>query len=120
MIIKKIDHQNRKFVDSFIVKHCLHMVIHGEDVDLGNADGLCAEQGNELVGLITWRIENKDFEILSLNSVKEHCDVGTRLLGSAVSKAKSQRCNRVKLITTNDCCSALFSKAWFWCGRFSS
>ena len=109
MNIYKIDQNNRKTVDSFILEHwfTMDMVVHGESVDLGMADGLYACDDNEIVGLVTYRILQNEMEILSLDSIHEKRGIGAVLLDNAISTAKDIGCSRVMLITTNDNLSAL-------------
>ncbi len=73
MELYRIDQKNRKSVDDFIMKHwfTLDMVVHGEKINLGNADGFYASEDNRIVGLITYRIANNEMEIMSLDSLNE-------------------------------------------------
>ncbi len=105
----RIDQKNRKSVDDFIMKHwfTLDMVVHGEKINLGNADGFYATEVNEIVGLITYRVVQNEMEILSLDSLNEKKGIGTSLLDKVVQNARDVGCSRVMLITTNDNLSAL-------------
>ena len=64
------------------------MVVHGESIDMGNADGFYACEGDEIIGLITYRINGKEMEILSLDSLQEGRGIGTELLNTVIAKAK--------------------------------
>ena len=66
MMIRPIDQTDRKQVDAFIVQqwYTLQMVVHGERIDLGSADGFYACDGDEITGLVTYRVSGK---INSLN-----------------------------------------------------
>ena len=109
MELYRIDQKNRKSVDDFIMKHwfTLDMVVHGEKINLGNADGFYATEDNEIVGLITYRVVQNEMEILSLDSLNEKKGIGTSLLDKVVQNARDVGCSRVMLITTNDNLSAL-------------
>ena len=109
MELYRIDQKNRKSVDDFIMKHwfTLDMVVHGEKINLGNADGFYASEDNRIVGLITYRIANNEMEIMSLDSLNEKKGIGTSLLDKAIQTAKDVGCLRIMLITTNDNLSAL-------------
>ena len=109
MELYRIDQKKRKFVDDFIMKHwfTLDMVVHGEKINLGNADGFYASEDNRIVGLITYRIANNEMEIMSLDSLNEKKGIGTSLLDKAIQTAKDVGCLRIMLITTNDNLSAL-------------
>ena len=109
MDIRKIDQMNRKEIDDFIICQwfSLQMVLHGESVDLGAADGWYAVQEDEIVGLITYRILDDRMEILSLDSLHEQHGVGTALLNMAMSYARNSGITKITLITTNDNLPAL-------------
>ena len=109
MTIQQIDQMNRKRIDEFIESHwyTLQMVVHGECVDLGIADGWYAYEDDEIIGLITYRISGDEMEILSLDSLCENQGIGTALLNMAISEAKNKGVARITLITTNDNLSAL-------------
>ncbi len=109
MELYRIDQKNRKSVDDFIMKHwfTLDMVVHGEKINLGNADGFYASEDNRIVGLITYRIANNEMEIMSLDSLNEKKGIGTSLLDKAIQTAKDVGCLRIMLVTTNDNLSAL-------------
>ena len=109
MDIYQISQTNRKEIDDFIIRQwfSLQMVVHGESIDLGTADGWYAYQDDEVVGLITYRVSDDMMEILSLDSLNEQHGVGTALLNMAVSYARNNGISKITLITTNDNLSAL-------------
>lgn len=104
MEILQIDPTNRAMIDAFIIREwfTLQMVVHGERIDLGTADGWYACEDDDILGLITYRISEDEMEILSLDSLRENRGIGTALLSRALSKAKADGLKRVTLITTND------------------
>ena len=83
------------------------MVVHGEVIDLGTADGWYACENDEVIGLITYRLLGNVLEILSLDSRREGMGIGTTLLYKAVGEAKNWSCRHIMLVTTNDNLSAL-------------
>lgn len=109
MDIRRIDQTNRKQIDAFIVRqwYTLQMVVHGESIDLGTADGFYACDGDEIIGLITWKQFEKEIEILSLDSLLEAHGIGTALLNEVIREAKEIGVEKIRLITTNDNLSAL-------------
>ena len=52
MEIKKIDRDNRERINDFIIRQwfSLQMVVHGESIDLGKAEGWYACEDNEIIG----------------------------------------------------------------------
>lgn len=109
MMIRPIDQTDRKQVDAFIVQqwYTLQMVVHGERIDLGSADGFYTCDSDEITGLVTFRVSGKEMEILSLDSLYEHKGIGTLLLNAAIRKARDSALERIMLITTNDNLPAL-------------
>ncbi len=109
MDIRQIDRESRERINALIVRqwYTLQMVVHGESVDMGNADGYYACEGNDIIGLITYRIAGKEMEILSLDSFRESRGIGTGLLDTVVAKARENGIHRILLITTNDNLAAL-------------
>ena len=109
MDIRRIDQTNRKQIDAFIVRqwYTLQMVVHGESIDLGTADGFYACDGDEIIGLITWKQFGKEIEILSLDSLLEAHGIGTALLNEVIREAKEIGVEKIRLITTNDNLPAL-------------
>ena len=109
MDIQQIDQCNREQIDEFIVRQwfSMQMVVRGESIDLGSAAGYYAMEGNEIIGLITYRITDDEMEILSLDSLRKNKGIGTALLNKATLKAVEIGCTKITLITTNDNLSAL-------------
>ncbi len=58
-------------------------------------------------GLLTYRISQKECEIVTLNSLVQNVGIGTALLDAVTSQAELGRCVRLWLITTNDNTNAL-------------
>lgn len=56
----------------------------------------------ENVGLITYHIQNKQCEIVTLNSTRQGIGVGTVLIETVKNLAREKECDRLWLITTND------------------
>ncbi len=69
--------------------------------------GLIAELQGEPVGLLTYRFENAECEIVTLNSLLEQHGVATALLNFVTEEAVRNGCRRLWLITTNDNIPAL-------------
>ena len=109
MEIRPIDPADRSRIDEFIISrwYTMKMVVRGESVDLGSADGFYACDGDGITGLITFRISGDEMEILSLDSVRENRGTGTALLDAAIAKAKESGAGKAVLITTNDNLAAL-------------
>lgn len=95
--------------------------VHGKIFRPPDLPGFAAELDGEIVGLLTYRIDGKDCEVMTLNSWREGLGVGSALIeaarqaaGAALrsprrgSLSKGQAgCGRLYLVTTNDNTHAL-------------
>jgi GNAT superfamily N-acetyltransferase len=63
---------------------------------------LLAVEGDRPVGLVTYRIDGSEGEIVVLDSLVSGRGIGTALLDAAVAELRAAGCRRAWLITTND------------------
>ena len=70
-------------------------------------DGFAAFKGKDPIGLLTYRIEGFDCEIVTIDGTIEGAEVGTALIDAVKKIAKAKGCKRLWLITTNDNLNAL-------------
>ena len=85
----------------------------GEDAQIEIDDDATEENPivtMEKIGLLTYNVEDKDCEIVSLNSNIEGIGIGSALVDELISAAKEAKIKRIWLITTNDNLPAL--KFW--------
>lgn len=61
----------------------------------------------EIIGLITFVVREEECEIISLDSLKEGCGIGSSLVQKVEEAAQKNHCKRVTLVTTNDNLKAL-------------
>jgi len=78
------------------------MVTRGVLYDMSIFPGLVALRGDDRVGLLTYRIDGDQCEVMSLDSLVEGIGVGTALLETVQDVARAAGCCRLWLITTND------------------
>lgn len=109
MEIISISDKNREQINDFLISHwySTDMVVRGEVVDMTKLDGFAAYENENIIGLITYRIEDSECEIMSLDSLKENRGIGTTLLNKAIETASNINCTKIKLITTNDNINAM-------------
>jgi ribosomal protein S18 acetylase RimI-like enzyme len=69
--------------------------------------GYVAENGGEPVGLLTYRIDGDECEVVTIDAFPEGVGAGTALLAAVAAAARDAGCRRVWLITTNDNLRAL-------------
>ncbi|MGE7603172.1 GNAT family N-acetyltransferase [Peribacillus sp. NPDC097675] len=65
------------------------------------------DENDEITGMVTYKIEDHQCEIISLNSEHEKHGVGSSLLYVIENIAKEKNCHSIKAITTNDNLQAL-------------
>jgi len=82
--------------------HSAKIVSRGKVHYADRLQGFIALEGGKRIGLVTFLIEGDECEIVTLNSIVERIGVGSALVNAVRSKALSNNCRRVWLITTND------------------
>jgi len=78
-------------------------VVHNAD----SLPGLIAEKDEQRIGLLTYNIDRKMLEIVTLNALIQREGIGRHLVNQAVNIAADNGCSRVWVITTNDNTPAL-------------
>jgi len=100
----KILDSDRPEVAAFVQKHWGSKIV----MSSGRAFMPHEEQGfiercdGTIVGLLTYRIEDRAMEILTLNATLEGQGIGTSLMLNAIEAARAEDCDRIWLTTTND------------------
>lgn len=109
MDIKPISSENREQVNNFIVSHWFStdMVVRGEIIDMTVLDGFVVYKGENIIGLLTYKIDGTECKIISLDSLSENQGIGTALVSKVIETAKKNDCTKIKLITTNDNLNAM-------------
>ncbi len=107
--IKKISGSDSTWITDFYQRRwgSSHVVTRGVIHDVPSLRGFIAMKSDKRIGLLCYRIDNQDFEIVTLDSLEEKIGVGSALIEKAVETARSESCRRIWLITTNDNSSAL-------------
>lgn len=70
-------------------------------------DALLAEDGGDLVGVLTYREDDRGCEVSSLYVATSWRGIGSALIDAAVDAARDRGCDRLWLVTTNDNVDAL-------------
>jgi GNAT superfamily N-acetyltransferase len=83
------------------------VVSRGRVYDPTALPGFVAEEGGEPVGLLTYRVDGGDCEVVTINAFPKGAGAGTALLQAVAGTAREAGCARVWLITTNDNLRAL-------------
>jgi GNAT superfamily N-acetyltransferase len=87
--------------------HSPRIVTRGRIHQADELPGFVAETVAGLMGLVTYRCEADQCEIVSLDSLVERRGVGTALVAAVQRAARETGCARLWLITTNDNLQAL-------------
>lgn len=80
------------------------VVSKGRAIEAGELPGFVAVEQGEIVGLVTYQVENGECEIVTLNSLQENQGTGSRLIDAVKRAAGLAGCRRLWLVTTNDNC----------------
>ena len=87
--------------------HSPRIVTRGRIHQADELPGFVAETATGLVGLVTYRCEAGQCELVSLDSLAERQGIGTALIAAVQRAARAAGCARLWLITTNDNLQAL-------------
>lgn len=68
---------------------------------------IAVQQEGKPVGLVTYRIDGDECEIVTMNSLIQGVGIGSALLDAVKDVAASDQCKRLWLVTTNDNIAAL-------------
>jgi len=99
-----IESSDRPDVRAFIERywHSPFVMSLGRKFFPEKEEGFIERRDGEIVGLLTYHVENDVMEILTLNSTLEKSGIGSSLMLSAINAAREAECQKVLLTTTND------------------
>ena len=94
---------------SLLTEHwgSVRMVTRGKIHQADELPGFIAVQQDKPASLITYRLDGKECEITSMNSLLENQGIGSALIDTVKNAAATAGCKRLWLITTNDNTKAL-------------
>lgn len=72
-----------------------------------NLEGFFVKKDGKLIGMLNFRIESEELEVVSLYSLIKKRGIGTALVEKTVKEAKRKNCKRLWLVTTNDNTNAI-------------
>ena len=100
---------DRESIAAFTAEHwgAEFVVAHNTVMWPAELPGLIAHRHGEWLGLITYRIEGNQCEVVSIDSLRPASGIGTALIEAVKQVALQKRCRRLWLITTNDNLDAL-------------
>jgi ribosomal protein S18 acetylase RimI-like enzyme len=104
MARSEMSNRDREEVARFIEQHWHSRLVmsHGRSFYPHEERGFIEHRDGRIVGLLTFRVEGKEMELLSLNSTLPGQGIGSSLMLQAIEAARNQGCERIWLATTND------------------
>jgi ribosomal protein S18 acetylase RimI-like enzyme len=110
--IRPFTKEYKAWATALLTKHwgSARTVSHGHIYQADELPGFVAVEKDKPVGLLTYKISGKEWEITTMNSVAEGKGVGSALVEAVKKAALEAGCRRLWLVTTNDNTHALH----FW------
>jgi N-acetylglutamate synthase-like GNAT family acetyltransferase len=107
--VRPLNNEDSPWILSLLTEHwgSARSVSRGRVHYAEKLPGFTATQKDKPIGLVTYLIEGKECEIVTMNSLVEGKGIGSALVDAVKSAAAMAGCRRVWLITTNDNTSAL-------------
>ena len=107
--IRLTEQRDRDWVAQFLTDHwgSPRVVSRGQVHSAELLPGFIVVMRGERVGLITYRVDGKECEIVTLDSTIEDCGIGTALIDETKLVAATEGCKRLWLVTSNDNMKAL-------------
>jgi ribosomal protein S18 acetylase RimI-like enzyme len=107
--VRAIEASDRNWVAAFVKSHWSSEIVvaKGRVIRPAELDGFVIFKGKEPLGLLTYQIDGRNCEIVTIDSAIEGAGIGTALIGAAKKVAQTKGCGRLWLITTNDNLTAL-------------
>ncbi len=103
--ILPLEDADRPWVGEAIAAHwgSAEVVVHGERYRPQELEGFLAVDGSpEPVGLLTYRVQAAECEVVTLNSFRPSIGIGRALMDRVREIASRRSCRRLWLVTTND------------------
>ena len=104
MARSEIQASDREEIAAFVRRHwhSTKVMSRGKVFYPHKEEGYIERRDGELVGLLTYFIEDEAMEILTLNATLEGEGIGSSLMLNAIDRARERACRRLWLTTTND------------------
>jgi ribosomal protein S18 acetylase RimI-like enzyme len=104
ILIKPLEQNDKEWIKLLLKKSwgSTEIITRGKITNASELPGLKATMSGKNVGLITYKMQENDCEIITLNSFRENKGIGNKLVEETTKIAKGNHCRRIFLITTND------------------
>jgi N-acetylglutamate synthase-like GNAT family acetyltransferase len=102
--IRKIEDSDRGWLQRVLIESwgSARIVTRGTVHQADRLSGFLAEVDNQNVGVITWHVNERMLEIITLNVLRPREGIGRALVNAVIGEAESLKCSRVWVVTTND------------------
>ncbi len=102
--IEPLEYTDRGWVLEWIAEqwHAPQVVVHDQVYQPHQLPGFAARRAGEPLALVTYTIDGKDCEIVTLDSRQPNRGLATALIEAVEKAARQAGCRRVWLVTTND------------------
>ncbi len=109
IIVQPVRDEDRAWIELFVRERwgADFVVAHGTAYELRKLPGFLAWLDDTRAGLLTYRVEENECEIITLDSLRPSSGVGTALIDAIKALALHANYTRLWLITTNDNLHAL-------------
>lgn len=109
IVVREPSDGERGWIEAFLTRSwgSTTVVSRGQAHDASALPALLAVQGEEIVGLATFRLADRECELVTLDSLAEGQGIGSGLLAGVAQEAGRRGCGRLWLITTNDNLNAI-------------
>ncbi len=109
IVLRKLGAEDRDWAQGLLRERwgSTLIVTRGQAHKADQLPGFIAEDRGKPVGLVTYRFEGDECEIVSLDSLLEGRGVGSALVATVIETSTMHGCKRLWLITTNDNTKAL-------------
>jgi ribosomal protein S18 acetylase RimI-like enzyme len=109
--LRPIEPRDKPVVEQLLVQYwgsvMAYAVAHGGLLDASRLPGWIAEQGSEVVGLLTYRHTGSTLDIVTINAYRPGGGIGTSLIERLAGQAPALGAKRIRVATTNDNTDAL-------------
>ena len=107
--VRPLATDDARWAAEFVAVHVGSEVVagHGELLRPLELPGMVAELDGERVALLTYRIDERGCEIVSIHSAREGAGAGSALIAAVTEEALGAGCRRLWVMTTNDNLPAL-------------
>ena len=108
-IIRNLIREDRAIVLQKIIESwgAANVITHGEVFFPADLPGFAAFHDKNMIGLLTYKMEGNNCEIITIDSWHEKIGIGSALIQNVVVVARQAGRDRIQLSTTNDNLNAL-------------